>query len=204
MDTKELILHTATNLFNQHGTAKISTNAIADAAGISSGNLYYHYKDKSHIIREIYEQMIKSWEKPYDRAENRSMSIETLKIFIEENFEMLWEYRFFYRETVALLNADPALAERHIEIIKQRFERQLNILQQAEKAGIFHFPKPDVLLSDVLTIVWIIANNYLVHLESMGQVVEYRDFEIGTELILKVLHPYMVLNQYSSPKRSKL
>ena len=153
MDTKELILHTATNLFNQHGTAKISANAIAEAAGISSGNLYYHYKDKSHILREIYEQMIRLWEKPYSRAENRSLSIETFRRFIE---------------------------------------RQLKILQQAEKDGIFHFPEPDVRLDEVLTIAWIIANHYLVHLESMGQVVEYRDFENGTNLILKVLRPYMI------------
>jgi AcrR family transcriptional regulator len=192
MDTKEHILHTAINLFNQNGTAKISTNAISDAAGISSGNLYYHYKDKAHIIREIYEKMIESWEKPYDRAENRSLSIETFKRFIEDNFELLWEYRFFYRETVALLNADPALSERHVEIMRQRFARQLNILQQAEKDGIFHFPESHVLLEDVLTIVWIVANNYLVYLESMGKVVEYRDFEIGAELIFKVLHPYIV------------
>ena len=107
------------------------------------------------------------------------MSIETFKRFIEENFELLWDYRFFYRETVALLNADPALKERQTEIIKQRFERQLNILQQAEKDGIFHFPEPDVRLDEVLTIVWIVANHYLVHLESMGQVVDYHDFENG-------------------------
>ena len=192
MSKKELILQIATSLFNQQGTAKVSTNHVAEEAGISPGNLYYHYKNKSHIIREIYEQMIKSWERLYERAENRSMSIETLKRFIEENFELLWEYRFFYREMVALLNADPILLERHKEIIMQRFERQQNILQQLEKNGIIHFPEPDVLPSDVLTVAWIVANNYLVYLETMGQVVEYRDFEIGTELILKVLRPYMV------------
>jgi AcrR family transcriptional regulator len=192
METKELILQTATNLFNQHGTAKISVNSIAHEAGISSGNLYYHYTDKAHIIREIYVQMIRSWEKPYSRAENRGLSIETFKRFIEENFELLWEYRFFYRETVALLNADSGLKELQTEIIKHRFERQLTILQQAEKAGIFHFPEPDVQLCEVLTIVWIVANNYLVHLETMGQVVEFHDFEKGTELILKILHPYMI------------
>ena len=192
MDTKELILQAATKLFNQHGTAKISVNTIAHEAGISSGNLYYHYKDKSHIIREIYEQMIKSWEKPYDRTENRGLSIESFRRFIEENFELLWDYRFFYRETVALLNADPALKERHTEIIKQRFERQLNILRQAEKDGIFHFPESSVRLDEVLTIVWILANNYLVHLESMGQVIDYNDFENGRDLILTVLHPYRI------------
>lgn len=192
MDTKDNILQTATNLFNQYGTARISTNAIAEKAGISSGNLYYHYKDKSHIIREIYEQMINSWDKPYGRAENRSISIETLMRFIEENFELLWEYRFFYRETVALLNADPVLMERHIEVIKQRFERQRAILLQAEIEGIFHFAESDVKLDEILTIVWIVANNYLVHLESLGHSVEYRDFENGSELILKILHPYFV------------
>jgi AcrR family transcriptional regulator len=192
MDTKELILQTATNLFNQHGTARISTNAIAEKAGISSGNLYYHYKDKSHIIREIYERMMNSWEKSYDRAENRSLSIETLKRFIEENFELIWEYRFFYRETVALLNADPALFERHTQVIKQRFERQRAILQQAEKEGLISFPEPAVRLDEILTMVWIVANNYLLHLESLGQVVEYRDFENGAELILKILHPYLI------------
>jgi AcrR family transcriptional regulator len=191
MDTKELILETATNLFNQYGTARVSANAIAEKAGISSGNLYYHYKDKSHIIREIYERMMNSWEKSYGRAENRSMSIETLKRFIEDNFELLWEYRFFYRETVALLNADPALLERHTEVIKQRFERQRAILQQAEKEGLIRFSEPAIRLDDVLTIVWIVANNYLVHLESMGQAVDYHDFENGAELILKILHPYI-------------
>ncbi|KAA3646734.1 MAG: TetR/AcrR family transcriptional regulator [Chloroflexi bacterium] len=192
MSTKELILQGAISLFNRQGTAKVSTNHIAEKAGISPGNLYYHYEDKQHIIREIYEQMIKSWESPYERAENRSMSIETLKRFIEENFELLWEYRFFYREMVVLLNADPALFKRHKELITQRFERQQDLLQQLEKDGIIHFPEPDVLPSDVLTVAWIVSNNYLVFLETMGQAVEYRDFEIGTELIFKVLRPYMV------------
>lgn len=63
MDTKELIIHTATSLFNQYGTAKISTNIITEKAGISSGNLVYYFKDKLHIIREIYEEMISAWEK---------------------------------------------------------------------------------------------------------------------------------------------
>ena len=192
MDTKELILQAATNLFNQHGTARISTNVIAEKIGISSGNLYYHYKDKSHIIREIYEQMMNSWEKSYSRAENRSISIETLKRFIEENFELLWEYRFFYRETVALINADPTLLERHTAVTKQRFERQRAILQHAEKEGLIRFPEPAVRLDEVLTIVWIVSNNYLLHLESLGQVVEYRDFENGAELILKILHSYLI------------
>lgn len=43
--------------------------------------------DKGYIFREIYDQMISSWEKAYDRAENRSSAIDTLKRFIEDSFE---------------------------------------------------------------------------------------------------------------------
>ncbi len=191
MSTQELILHTATSLFNQHGTAKVSTNHIAKEAGISPGNLYYHYKDKSHIIREIYEQMVSDWEKPYERVESQNMSLGVLEKFIEDNFELLWRYRFFYRETVALLNADRTLYKRHAAISKKRFERQRLLLQQAVKEGILHFPEPKIQLNEVLTMAWIIANHYLTHLESMGQKVEQSGFEAGTELVMKVLYPYI-------------
>lgn len=191
MDTKELILETATNLFNQYGTSKISTNQIAKEAGISSGNLYYHYTNKAHIIREIYEQMIQSWETPYDRIENRSIFFDSLKRFIEDNFELLWKYRFFYRETIALLQSDPLLAVRHGEIIKLRFNRQRQILLKAEEDGVLQFQEKEKQSDDLLTILWIIANYYLEYLESMNLKVEYRDFENGAELVLKVLRKYL-------------
>ena len=44
--TKEWILETACRLFNEYGTAAISTKRIAKEMGISPGNLYYHFKNK--------------------------------------------------------------------------------------------------------------------------------------------------------------
>ncbi len=41
--TKQAILTTAIDLFNDKGTAAVSTNHIAEAMGISPGNLYYHF-----------------------------------------------------------------------------------------------------------------------------------------------------------------
>ena len=42
-ETKERILSAALRLFNSQGTAGVSTNHIAEAAGLSVGNLYYHF-----------------------------------------------------------------------------------------------------------------------------------------------------------------
>lgn len=192
MNTKELILQTAINLFNQLGTARVTTNLIASEAEISPGNLYYYYKDKSHIIRKIYIQMMQEWEKVYEQVEGDAMLEKTLTKFIELNFELLWRYRFFYRETVALLNADEILSKLHIDVSKARFDRQRKILQKAEKDGLLHFAEPETEIDDVLTIAWIVANHYLVYLESMGHQVEKIDFTTGIQLVMKVLSPYQV------------
>lgn len=193
MSTPSHILQTAVRLFNEHGTAKISTNHVAREAGISPGNLYYHYKDKAHIIREIYELMISEWEAVYEAAEmQESFSEEVLEEFIRGNFKMLWRYRFFYRETVALMNADPALARRQVEINRLRFERQRVLIEEAVRQGVLTFPDPELSLEDVLTITWMIASHYLQHMEEMGQNVDQAGFEQGVLLLKAAIHPYLV------------
>ena len=72
MGAKERVVEAAIRLFNERGTAAVSTNHIADGAGISPGNLYYHFRNKEEIIRAIFGRMIAAWEAmaevPQDRA----------------------------------------------------------------------------------------------------------------------------------------
>jgi len=53
--TRQAILTTAIELFNEKGTAAVSTNHIAEAMAISPGNLYYHFANKEEIIRHIHQ-----------------------------------------------------------------------------------------------------------------------------------------------------
>ena len=59
---RELILTAALKLFNEQGSHKVTTNHIAKAIGISPGNLYYHFKNKEHIIRELLERLIRGFD----------------------------------------------------------------------------------------------------------------------------------------------
>lgn len=193
MNTRELILQAATEQFNQLGTSRVTTNHIASEAKISPGNLYYHYKDKAHIIREIYEQMIRDWESVYEQVEEDALlPDDVLRLFVRANFELLWKYRFFYRETVALLNSDALLYQRHVEVTQSRFERQRQFLQKAVQQGMLKFSDTEAEIDEVLTIAWIVANHYLIHLESMGHSVEKKDFNAGVDLVMKVLRPYQI------------
>ncbi|MGL4370327.1 MAG: TetR/AcrR family transcriptional regulator, partial [Spirochaetota bacterium] len=56
-DTREKIIETAVALFNEKGAHSVTTNHIADKMGMSPGNLYYHYRNKQEIIREIFDMI---------------------------------------------------------------------------------------------------------------------------------------------------
>ena len=58
MSNKLKILQTSLDLFNEKDLKSITTNLIAKKAGVSPGNLYYHFKDKEEIVRTLFLQMI--------------------------------------------------------------------------------------------------------------------------------------------------
>lgn len=56
-DTKKRIIEVSESLFFEHGIASIRLQQIADAAGISVGNLAYHFKNKDTIVTAVYEDL---------------------------------------------------------------------------------------------------------------------------------------------------
>jgi AcrR family transcriptional regulator len=52
-DTRQEIMSAAKKLFNERGYNAVSVQDIADALGISKGNLTYHFKKKENIIETI-------------------------------------------------------------------------------------------------------------------------------------------------------
>src|SRR5512135_2405812 len=107
--TKTNILQKAIDLFNEHGTAAVSLNSLAEALDISTGDLQYHYRSKEEIIRAILELMFNDWNKVYEEIAAASFTVETLRRSLRINFSLVWKYRLFYRELNALLHNDKVL-----------------------------------------------------------------------------------------------
>jgi AcrR family transcriptional regulator len=59
--TKQRIIEAAISLFNTNGIANVRLIQIADEAGISVGNLAYHYKNKDAIVEAVYSQLIEEF-----------------------------------------------------------------------------------------------------------------------------------------------
>ncbi|WP_213709373.1 multidrug efflux transporter transcriptional repressor AcrR [Klebsiella aerogenes] len=54
LETRQLILDVALRLFSQQGVSSTSLAAIAKAAGVTRGAIYWHFKNKSDLFNEIW------------------------------------------------------------------------------------------------------------------------------------------------------
>ncbi|UCH58441.1 MAG: TetR family transcriptional regulator, partial [Anaerolineales bacterium] len=122
MTTREKILDTALALFNKEGTSGISTNHIAEAAGISPGNLYYHFRNKGEIIRELFERLSAANDVAFALPTDTLPTLSDLQRMVKANYKILWQFRFAHRELVALLQADAELRTRFLATRKRGFE----------------------------------------------------------------------------------
>src|SRR5829696_1901169 len=116
MPTRDRIIDTAIALFNEQGTGPVSTNHIAEALGISPGNLYYHFRNKEEIIRSLFEQQFARWDELYALPDDRMPTLDDLQQLVRATFVTGWEYRFIYRELIALLRRDERLQRRWVDI----------------------------------------------------------------------------------------
>ena len=109
MNNRQTILGAALTLFNESGYAAVSTNHIAAAAGVSPGNLYYHFRNKDDIVNSIFVQFEDKIERMLAVPADRHPNIEDVWLYLHLMFELTWRYRFFYRDLNDLLSRNRML-----------------------------------------------------------------------------------------------
>ncbi|VWX60451.1 TetR family transcriptional regulator [Burkholderiales bacterium 8X] len=109
--TAERILEAALDLFNRFGEPNVSTTLVASELNISAGNLYYHYPAKDELVNRLYE----AYELELDallQASDEVHDVEDAWFFLHSLFEVIWRYRFLYRDLNDLLSKNRRLEKR--------------------------------------------------------------------------------------------
>jgi AcrR family transcriptional regulator len=188
-DTKGRVLGAAVRLFNERGTAAVSTNHIAEAAGISPGNLYYHYRNKEEIIREIFERVDAFWGDANSLPAGREPALGDLRAMVEETFAGLWEYRFFYRELAALTRRDPELRKRYLMLRDRGLSGIEALLRGFVGSGVLEEPEDEAAIPDLAKTLMLIAEHWLPFAEA-GRKEPGPDWvREGAALMMRVLRP---------------
>lgn len=192
MKTRDKIINTAIQLFNEQGTKAVSTNHIATAIGISPGNLYYHFRNKEDIIRAIFVQMDAYGLEKYQIILNKYQpgSIEAM----EQTFIMIqeynWRYRFFKRELTALIMNDPLLKECFHSTNRQ----MLDMIRYTIDCGIANGSikaMNDTEKGSFSDAIWLVALFWLNYLEVGGEDVNESTLRRGNDVLRTVLQPYL-------------
>lgn len=118
-------------LFNVHGAPKVTTNHIADAAGISPGNLYYHYRHKEDIVMALYER----YEAALGGIVGEGSAVDDLWLVIHFTFEVIDEYRFIHRDLSELCAAYPGVRARFHRGVKAGIDRTSAYCRALARAG---------------------------------------------------------------------
>lgn len=129
--TKEKIKKSALKLFNLQETLSITTNHIAKDAGISSGNLYYHYKNKEEIIREIYQEMSTTFDSfnSFEKILLSSNPLNELSSIFDKYGELFWDYRFLMRDSAVLMAIDKKLKQMFAKNQEKRISQIEGVLK---------------------------------------------------------------------------
>lgn len=191
MKTKDRILDAAITLFNKQGTSGVSTNHIAEAAGISPGNLYYHFSNKEEIIRAIFERLFADYDVTFALSNDRMPTLDDVQTLVHANFQMMWDYRFIYREIIALLRQDEILHQRYLTIRQRGYEGFHEIISVFTQAGVLIVPQDDGLVTRLADLCWLISEFWLPAIEIRGITIDQEKMQQGVALMMQVLQPYI-------------
>jgi len=132
--TAERILEVTLALFNRFGEPNVSTTLISAELGISPGNLYYHYAAKDELINTLFDRFERALSELLNAGEE-VRDVEDAWFFMHSLFELIWQYRFLYRDLNDLLSKNRRLETHFQAVLKNKTRAVKALLQGMSRAG---------------------------------------------------------------------
>ncbi|MFZ2393505.1 TetR/AcrR family transcriptional regulator [Rhodoferax sp.] len=141
--TAERILEVTLGLFNRFGEPNVSTTLISAELNISPGNLYYHYPAKDELINALFDR----FERPLHAllgAGDDVRDVEDAWFFMHTLFELIWQYRFLYRDLNDLLSKNRRLETHFQAILKNKTRSIRALLDGMRRGGALHIDAREI------------------------------------------------------------
>src|SRR3982750_3578566 len=140
--TAERILEVTLELFNRFGEPNVSTTLISAELGISPGNLYYHYPAKDELINSLFDRYERSLTDLLRAAEDVK-NVEDAWLFFHMLFELIWQYRFLYRDLNDLLSKNRRLETHFQFVLKNKGKAVQALLDGLSRGNAMHMAPRD-------------------------------------------------------------
>lgn len=207
--TAERILETTLDLFNRFGEPNVSTTLISAELRISPGNLYYHYPAKDELINALFDNYYQSLQAVLEGGAGAS-NLEDAHFFIHNLFELIWQYRFLYRDLNDLLSKNRHL-ETHFQTVFQEKTRTLRgVLHAMQRTGHLQIQAQESQAIESLATSMVVALTYWLSFEYVRDPRRALEphhapaaLQRGANHVLNLLRPYLPRSAYD-PARAAL
>ncbi len=175
LKTKDRILQISLQLFNERGERSVTTNHIAAELGISPGNLYYHFRNKHEIIKELmYQYQVETLELlslPEDRPLTTNDKINYFQVLSGQ----LWNYRFIHRDVYHLVESNEDFKKIYPRFAGQVMQQGQRIYQAFVDAGLMKMTPSEI--EALIINLWIVLTNWTNFLYMSGHISDNNHLE---------------------------
>jgi AcrR family transcriptional regulator len=196
--TAERILEVTLDLFNRFGEPNVSTTLISAELGISPGNLYYHYPAKDELINSLFERYEKALGELLG-ASDGVRNVEDAWFFLHSLFEIIWEYRFLYRDLNDLLSKNRLLETRFQAVLKNKTRAIRALLSGMSRSGALDIDtrelEPTANCMVVVLTYWLSYEYVRDPRHALEPVNAQQALMRGAQHVLRLLAPYLEAGQ---------
>jgi AcrR family transcriptional regulator len=196
--TAERILEVTLLLFNRFGEPNVSTTLISAELNISPGNLYYHYPAKDELINALFDRFERALGDLLGASDD-VRNVEDAWFFLHTLFELIWQYRFLYRDLNDLLSKNRRLETHFQTVLKSKTRAIKGLLDGMRRGGALQIDAREIeatATSMVVVLTYWLSFEYV---RDPRNALEANNAQAtlmrGAQHVLSLLAPYLEVNQ---------
>lgn len=200
--TKEKILDTALELFNEQGIESVTVRHIAQAMGISHGNLQYHYANTDLIIQALYDRLADRFDQLVQAAPDQlTDELATFRKGIESSYQLIYEFRFIFLHFVEIGRRIPSITKHYKENLKKRKPQFMHLFGIMQHKGIMRKDIPTQVLELLIHQVFIVSDFWISSNAITLQLTGKKALDYYNRIFWNMFYPYLTakgLNQLTN------
>jgi AcrR family transcriptional regulator len=182
--TAERILEATLDLFNRFGEPNVSTTVISAELKISPGNLYYHFPAKDELINALFDRYEHALGELLNAADG-VRDVEDAWFFLHTLFELIWQYRFLYRDLNDLLSKNRRLELQFQAVLKDKARAVRALLDGMSRAGAMRIDSREV---DATATSMVVVLTYWLSYEYVRDPRHAQETEAAQQALLRGAH----------------
>jgi AcrR family transcriptional regulator len=191
LNTRQKILDTALQLFNSRNVDLVTIRDVAKKAGISHGNLCYHFPNIENLVEHLYRQLAAEQDELFTRMTAREVSLETLKASSLESLTMLYRYKFLMLDFVSVMRKNKTIRDHYRKLYKLRKDQFRQIFTWMISQD---YLKPEIYpghYDRVIEQLFIVGDFWMASAEILYEGKEKEKVAHYADIIDQVLFPYL-------------